>query len=107
MPRILREIVERAVTAEPDMEIVPGPPPGATLEAAVEASDADFVISGASSENGEFGHLLADRPGLRLLSVTRDGREAFLHELRPTSTPLGDISPQTIVDAIRSRRPAR
>jgi len=36
-----------------------------------------------------------------VLVVSADGRETALFELRPQRTPLGEVSPQTIVDAIR------
>jgi hypothetical protein len=100
MPPILREIIERAVGGEPDMELVrSGPEP--SLRAAVEASAAAFVISGADHDFAEVARLLDERPHLRMLSVAGDGREAFLYELRPTRTALGEVSQQAIVDAIR------
>ena len=102
MPRILREIIEQAVADEPDMEIVEGDA-GPLLEA-VEASKADFVIAGADYDLGEVARVLAERPRLRVLAVSGVGREAFLYELRPTRTPLGEVSPRTIVDAIRGAR---
>lgn len=102
MPRILREIIEQAVADEPDMEIVDaGDVP---LREAVESSKADFVIAGADYNFAEVARVLDERPRLRVLAVAGDGREAFLYELRPTRTPLGEVSPRTIVDAIRGAR---
>ncbi len=102
MPRILREIIEQAVADEPDMEIVEaGDVP---LGQAVESSMADFVIAGADYDFGEVARALDVRPRLRVLAVSGDGREAFLYELRPTRTPLGEVSPRRIVDAIRGAR---
>jgi DNA-binding NarL/FixJ family response regulator len=103
LPRIMREIIQQAIADEPDMVIVNGSLP-ADLRGALERSAADFVISGADHELAEVGALLEERPRLRVLSVVGDGREAFLYELRPTRTPLGEVSPRTIVDAIRSAR---
>jgi DNA-binding NarL/FixJ family response regulator len=100
MPRILREIIEQAVGGEPDLELVQArSEPG--LRAAVESSGADFVISGADYDFAEVARLLEERPRLRVLAVTGDGREGFLYELRPTRTALGEVSRQTIVNAIR------
>lgn len=103
MPRILREIIEQAVADEPDMEIVEAET-GVPLREAVESSKADFVIAGADYDFGEVARALDERPRLRVLAVAGDGREAFLYELRPTRTPLGEVSPRTIVDAIRGAR---
>jgi DNA-binding NarL/FixJ family response regulator len=104
MPRILREIIERAVADEPDMEIVDSEAGNMPLREAIEASEPDFVIAGADYDFGEVARVLDERPRLRVLAVAGDGREAFLYELRPTRTPLGEVSPRTIVEAIRGAR---
>jgi hypothetical protein len=104
MPRILREIIEQAVADEPDMEIVGVEGRDVPLRQAVESTRADFVMAGADYDLGEVARVLDERPRLRVLAVAGDGREAFLYELRPTRTPLGEVSPQTIVDAIRGAR---
>ena len=103
LPRMLRDIIEQAVTPEPDMVIV-SDPREPSLAATVERTGADFVILGRDAGPTEVDGLLCENPRLRVLAVAGDGREAFLYELRPTRTPLGEISPRTIVDAIRSAR---
>jgi hypothetical protein len=104
MPRMLREIIERAVADEPDMVLVEADAPELPLHEAVESAGADFVIAGSDYDFGEVAQVLDERPRLRVLAVAGDGREAFLYELRPTRTPLGQVSPRTIVDAIRGAR---
>jgi hypothetical protein len=111
LPRITREIIEQAVGAEPDMVIVDGfaadaSLADASLADAVGRSEPDFVISGRDYEFAEVCAVLDERPRLRVLTVVEDGREATLYELRPTRTPLGEVSPQTIVEAIRGTRRA-
>jgi DNA-binding NarL/FixJ family response regulator len=106
LPRITREIIEQAVGAEPDMVIVDGLAGGASLPDAVQRREPDFVISGRDYEFAEVCAILDERPRLRVLAVLEDGREATLYELRPTRTPLGEVSPQTIVEAIRGTRRA-
>jgi hypothetical protein len=101
LPRILREIIEEAIADEPDMVIVGGNGANGDLKSAVERSNAEFVISGADYAPDEVGALLEEHPRLRVLSVVGDAREAFLYELRPMRTPLAEVSPRTIVDAIR------
>lgn len=106
MPRILRDIVVQAVADEPDLDVVVLEEHGTALRQAVESSEADFVIAGADYDFREVAQVLEDRPRLRVLAVAGHGREAFLYELRPTRTPLGEVSPRTIVEAIRSARHA-
>ena len=104
LPRITREIIEQAVEGEPDMVIVDGLADYASLFDVVERSAPDFVISGQDYELAEVCAVLSRRPRLRVMVVVGDGREAALYELRPTRTPLGEISPKAIVEAIRGTR---
>jgi hypothetical protein len=104
MPRILREIIVQAVADEPDLEIVPFEAHGVALRQTVKSGRADFVIAGADYDFHEVAQVLEERPRLRVLAVAGHGREAFLYELRPTRTPLGEVSPRTIVEAIRGAR---
>lgn len=104
MPRVLRDIVVQAVADEPDLEIVAFEGRSGTLRETVESSGADFVIAGADYDFAEVARTLDERPRLRVLAVAGHGREAFLYELRPTRTPLGEVSPRAIVEAIRSAR---
>jgi DNA-binding NarL/FixJ family response regulator len=103
LPRIMREIIERAVADQPDMEIV-GELPASTLPEALDGAGVDVVISGTNYDCASLRELLDERPRLKVLAVADDGRDAFLFELRPTRTPLGEVSPQNIVDAIRNAR---
>jgi len=106
MPRILRDIIVQAVSDEPDLEIVALEERGAALRQTVDSSKADFVIAGADYDFHEVAQVLQERPRLRVLAVAGHGREAFLYELCPTRTPLGEVSPRTIVEAIRRARHA-
>jgi len=98
---MLREIIERAVAGQPDMEIVDDLPPDGIAPEALRRAGADVVISAGDHDPTAVNGLLAELPRLKVLVVSADGRETSLHELRPTRTPLGEVSPQTIVDAIR------
>lgn len=52
--------------------------------------------------------LLRQSPALRLLGVSRDQAHGFLYEMRPFSQPLGELSPDGLVSAIRGAAdPAR
>jgi DNA-binding NarL/FixJ family response regulator len=98
---MLREIIERAVTGQPDMEIVDELPHDQMRAEALMRTAADVVISAGNHDPGAVQQLLEELPRLKVLVVSGDGRDTALYELRPTRTPLGEVSPQTIVDAIR------
>ena len=101
MPRLLREIIARAVAGQPDMEIVDDLPPDDLAPEALRRAGADVVISAGYHDSATVDRLLCELPRLKVLVVSADGRETALHELRPTRTALGEVSPRTIVDAIR------
>ena len=46
--------------------------------------------------------LLYERPRLKILTISADGRYGFLHKLMPEVMPLGEVSPGVLVEAIRS-----
>src|SRR6266571_423761 len=72
--------------------------------ATVAEAEADVVVLGLPDEElpSEYAGLLSARPQTRLLGVSGDGRRAFLYELRPYRSALGEVSPQTLLDAIRA-----
>jgi DNA-binding NarL/FixJ family response regulator len=107
MPGMMRDIVEMAIRSQPDMVIV-------GLLSVVGARDAlsdavqhgrpDVVIVGleADTEPHACEDLLYDHPRVRLLEVIDDGRRATLCELRPHRVPIGNVSPEGLVGAIRA-----
>jgi DNA-binding NarL/FixJ family response regulator len=103
MPQMLREIIREVVSPESDMEVA-GEFSGTTdLLEAVERTRADFVITGTEDADvAGVGRLLRMRPRLKVLAVAADGRQTYLYELRPQKVHLGEVSPQNLLDAIRS-----
>jgi hypothetical protein len=88
MPQLLRDLVEQRIAAQPDMELggrVPEP----------SADDPDVIVSGSGSG------LLAVRARPKVLGIDDSGR-ACLYELREHAVPIGDVSPDQVVDAIRA-----
>lgn len=70
---------------------------------------ADVVVVGKATENGrdDYRDLLRRRPQLKVLAITADGRRGFLHELQPRVISLGEVSPSSLIDAIRGKTAAR
>ena len=104
MPRMLRDIVESAVSTQDDMQVVGADAARDELDAEVRRTQPDVVIVALPRDDGAgaYDALLYERPRLKLLAVTGDGRGAFLYELRPHSAPIPDVSPGGLVAAIRA-----
>jgi hypothetical protein len=63
---------------------------------------ADLMITRAGALAGdEVVTLLYKRPRMRLLTVEELGPQAYLFELRPERTELGELSPTRLVDIVR------
>jgi DNA-binding NarL/FixJ family response regulator len=104
MPRMLHEIVEAMVSSQPDM-IVTVPVRGReSVAAAARRVRADIVILGEShQETGRTPwRLLREDPRLKVLTISTDGHRATRHEMRPHQTVIDDISPESLIDAIRA-----
>ena len=100
LPPMLESIVRDAVAAQSDMEVV-DPPRSVDAPAAAEL-DADVVVVGRGAGGDEaFAELLDARARLRVLAIASDGRSGALFELVPKERALGDISPSSLVAAIR------
>jgi hypothetical protein len=99
---MLREIVERVIADEPDMELV-GPSAAFDGSGNLDLHSVDVVISGRD-DPGWAADLLRARPGFRVLALTRGGKEGLLYELRPHRVALGEMSPQQLVAEIRYGR---
>lgn len=107
-PTMLRDILEQAISSEPDMEVIPEPvvaPP-----AAVQLQSPDVVVVGLSdSESAEGARaLLARWPHSHLLIITARGQRVLRYELTPRGVDLGEMSPAQLAEAIRAAvRPDR
>jgi len=101
MPRMMHDIVDDAVEAQADMEIV-GHCVNSELDAAIPRYGANVIIvaEDATAIHDMPSHLLMKYPDVRLVIVTGDGRRASLFELRHLE--LDEPSPVTLIDAIRT-----
>lgn len=101
MPRMLRDIIEDAISRQADMQLIDDG--GETNCAdAVRRSVPDVVIVAQEAAPGAVSReqLLVDHPQLKMFVVAHDGREAHLLEFR--RMPVVQVSPQRLVDAIRA-----
>jgi hypothetical protein len=97
---MLRDIVDELVTGTSDVDIA-GDVPGAGARAALRGTCANFVISGRDDEQVVSG-LLAQRPGLKVLVVTDDGRAGTVHRLVRQRTRFDELSSDRLLEIVRA-----
>ena len=104
MPRMLLDMITDIVTPHAEMMVAGQIQDTAEIRAAVKKTRADIVILNepAIGPSQNYQELLYSRPHLGVLSITSDGRQFFLHKLRPVRTALGEVSPDSLVQAIQS-----
>ena len=98
-----REIIKGAIERANDVVLAAELRAEAPLEAAVDEQRAEVLIFGTSTAGlpESCSDLMRTRQRTRVLTIEREGRSAVLYELRPYAVPLGQVSPASLLDAIR------
>jgi DNA-binding NarL/FixJ family response regulator len=104
-----REIIRETISSATDIALVGEFPANAPLVQVAEDRKADVVIFGTADEGlpSRYLELMSSMPRTRVITLERNGRAAFLYELRPYAVPLGEASPSTLLDAVRGSAAAR
>lgn len=108
-PPFLGSLVRDIATDADDLEVVGEfDREGDWLEQSAQV-EADFVIVAVDDPTGDDVQfdLLEQRPLAKVLALAGRGRDAVLWELRPEHNCFGQISPDTLLSAIRSAKPWR
>lgn len=102
MPRLVRDMIERTIKAQPDMEVIVDEH-GVDGLGGDGGSAPDFVVCGLDFPwlPDEFRTLLEEQPRAKVLGIDAAGGHAYLYELRPQRVAIGEVSPEDIVEAIR------
>jgi DNA-binding NarL/FixJ family response regulator len=105
MPRMMVDIVRDSIAHHEDIDVVGEVDGEDGLLDAARMMKADVILLAATdaADSGAYDALLYQRPRLKILTITADGRYAFLHQLMPDVMPLGEVSASVLVDAIRRR----
>ena len=106
MPPLLGEIVRGTLEGQRDMEILAEVARPEQILAAVERTGANVAVVGIPSNDSRalMHELLAVQPRLGIVALTNDGRIGYVHSARPGEAAIADISPVTLLDAIRAAR---
>jgi hypothetical protein len=103
MPPMLGGIIRELVLDETDIDVVGELADHGDVVPAAVREEADFVIAGPPADRlgAVYRELLAACPATRLLAVKGDGRGGALIQLAPSSTPVGELSPDVLLAVIR------
>ena len=104
LPTMQYGMVRNALESEPDMEVIGGLVELDQLRQAIESAAADVVVLGAQdSALSDLGsELLYQYPHINVLTLSPDGRQAFLYQIRPYQTVVEDVSSRGLLEAIRT-----
>lgn len=104
LPRLLADILRDTISGHPDLELVGELIGRDSPWDELQGLSADVVLHG--SDNGvdqvAARQLLYAAPRIRVFQLAARGADAYVYELRPHRTFLGELSPQELVDSIRS-----
>lgn len=102
MPRVQAELIESFVTQTDDIALF-RLHEYASLSQALRETRADVVLldTGASDLPAPYVELMRAHARVKLLAIEAGGRRGSLFELRPYRVPLGEVSPERLLEAIR------
>jgi hypothetical protein len=99
-PPLLRGIVTEALVSVPEVRLVDPPPVGGAPRSPYDV----IVISLQDIASDEkCWQMLARYPQARVIALGGDATDAFLYEMRPHRSELGELSPGALRHAIRGR----
>jgi hypothetical protein len=98
---MLSEIVRAVLDRQEDIRVVAQLDPPVRLRVAVDQAKADVVIASNEQVEAQGGELLRAHPCVRALAVGDDGRQTVLWRMEPQKIKLGEMSPQTLLKAVR------
>jgi len=102
------DIVKRIFDDEPDIEVAAEFRFEPQIVPRVVDAGADVVILSTADRSlpSAVRELLREQPRAKVLTIRDDGRTTSLYELRPHETDLGQVSPETLLEAVRTARTA-
>jgi chemotaxis response regulator CheB len=105
MPRMLSEIVRNIIISRDDLEFAGEAANVSALAQTAKELNVDVLVIGAAPDENNIActDLLYARPRMRIVAIHGDGREAQFFQLRPHITRLVELSPDTLVAALRYR----
>jgi hypothetical protein len=103
MSNMLTSIVTAALEQSPGIIIAgsAGERDDLAVQIRLMQADALLIQVPEPSDAPRFHPLLLGFPRLKVVAITSDGKRGFLHELRPRSTGIRELSTETLEAALR------
>lgn len=103
MSTMMHDIILQLLTRESDFQVATPTDKTSTLLDASKKYMPDIIVTslGEDGANTTYTDLLLECPRVKVLDVRSDGRKGYLYELRPERKLLGEVSPESLVTAIR------
>jgi DNA-binding NarL/FixJ family response regulator len=102
LPQLRREIVGEILSGHPDLEVISGDFEQELLPRMIELEQIDVLVLGRD-DPALATALLRRAPQLRVIAVASHGQGSWLYELRPAPVPLGEVSPEKLLEVVRER----
>jgi hypothetical protein len=101
---MLSSIIRAALAQVPDLEIVGQVGEHEDLTAQIAFTNADAVITQSSPPGAieRFAPLLRRVPGLKVVAIDGASNSGFVHQLRPYSTRLPELSAEVLQSVLRA-----
>jgi DNA-binding NarL/FixJ family response regulator len=101
---MLTGVVTAALEQLPDITIAGAASENNDLAAQVGSAQADALVIQVAEpgESGRFRPLLLSFPALKVIAIASDGKGGFLHEMRPWSKQLVELSAATLLAALQA-----
>ena len=101
---MLRDILDETFASQNDVILVGTCDRESALRDAVDRLTPDVVLVGVEQQDWAGGYLdlFRDHPDLRLLAIRNDARAAAMHECRIRRCSVAELSPASILAAVRA-----
>ena len=102
-PKLLLEVIRKLIEKQADMDVVGEAPDPMDLLRVARTAQAEAVIITPLETSGDTNicrHLLASHPALRVVSLSENGKMAYLHRHDVPKSRIDEDSGRTILDAI-------
>jgi chemotaxis response regulator CheB len=105
MSNMLSSIITAALEQSPEMIIAGVTSERDDLAGSIRLAQADAVVMQVAEPRValRYRKLLFSFPTLKLIAIASDGKGGFVHELRPWSTQLMELSAATLLAALRAQ----
>ena len=102
VPAIISDVVATLLSARTTLKVVARFDDRAEIAARLSAVSPDLVLIGLrNGETDEIARtLLTDIPAAKVVAFSRDGRNAYVYEVRVHRKVLADVSPRVLINAI-------